>query len=105
MNKLAWMNKAELPLESEVAIAAMRCDAPEKLLHGKIRTGKTRIGLKAAIAPMCKFRGMTVGIFRASAVHMKTSIRPDLRDICSQAWGKEIKVEGGEQFHTLHINA
>lgn len=98
------MNPKELPLESKNAIAAMRCDTSEKLLHGKVRTGKTRMGLKETIAPMFRYPGMTVGIFRANAVHMKTTIRPDLRDICSQAWGKEIKVEGGEQFHTLHIN-
>jgi len=104
MSKLAWMNPKELPLESENAIAAMRCDAPEKLLHGKVRTGKTRMGLKEVIAPMFKYPGMKVGIFRANAVDMRVSIRPDLRDICSQAWGKEIKVEGGQQFHTLHIN-
>ena len=98
MNNVAWMNPRELPIESENAIEAMRCDAPEKLLHGKIRTGKTRMGLKETIAPMFHHRGMTVGIFRASAVDMRTSIRPDLREICSQAWGKEIKVQGGEDF-------
>ena len=104
MSSIAWMNPNELPLESETALEAMRCDASEHLLHGKVRTGKTRIGLKKTIAPMFQYSGMTVGIFRANAVDMKVSIRPDLRDICSQAWGREIKIEGGQQFHTLHIN-
>jgi len=104
MSSYAWLNKTELPLESETALSALNATEGEVLLHGKVRTGKTRIGLKKTIAPMFKYPGMTVGIFRANAVDMKVSIRPDLREICSQAWGKEIKIEGGQQFHTLHIN-
>ena len=98
------MNPNELPLESENALSAIHSPVYEKLYHGTVRTGKTRNGLKETIAPMFTYPRMDVGIFRANAVDMKTSIRPDLREICSQAWGREIRVQGGEEFHTLHIN-
>ena len=101
---MPWLNPKERPLEKATPIRALSSRDDEVLFHGRVRTGKTRVGLKKTIGYHFQHRGVTSAIVRANAVDMTTSIRPDLRDICAGAWGREIKPYGGAHFTELHIN-
>ena len=102
-----WLNPEEYPIESQTALSALRCQAPAVLLHGKVRTSKTRTGLKRLFALHMKNRGMQSAIVRLNNVDMNGSIRKDIRELSKYALTdprSPIRSFGGQNFSELYIN-
>ena len=102
-----WLNPAEHPIESPTALAGLRCQAPAVLFHGKVRTSKTRTGLKRLFALHMANRGMQSAIVRLNNVDMNGSIRKDIRELSKYSLTDSrspIRSFGGHNFSELYIN-
>lgn len=104
---MSWMNPKLFKSESDAYRDAMTATDPEILLVGKTRTTKTTTALRKVIGLHFLNYGFQSGIVRANAVDLHDSIREDIKWLSRYPLDDPrcpIKIEGGAQFHTLHIN-
>lgn len=103
----SWLSPSEFPLETEHAIRQLGNRSYEVCFHGKVRTGKTRLGLKRLFGLHFQNYGMTSGIVRKNNVDMNLSIRPDIRELSRYSLTSEqspIVARGGHNFTNLYLN-
>ena len=102
-----WLTHTEIPIESDTALQALSSTEKEVLFHGKVRTSKTRLGLKRLIGLHMKNRGMKSCIVRQNNVDMNGSIRSDIRELCKYGLTDTqapIRSYGGQNFTNLFLN-
>lgn len=79
----------------------------ELAAEGTTRSGKTLICLQKVLGLHFLHKGFRSAIIRSKAVDLHNTIRKDLRFLCKYDFKdprSAIRAEGGERFHTLHMN-
>lgn len=92
---------------SEASYDIMMSTEPEIAAEGTTRSGKTITCLRKLLGLHFTHAGFQSAIIRANAVDLHNTIRKDLRFLCKYDFKdprSPIRSEGGERFHTLHIN-
>ena len=104
---MSWMSPKVLTSHSENYRALMLDRSPVLLLRGGARMGKTTDILRKVIGLHFKYYGFQSAIVRKNSVDLHDTIRQDIRFLFRYDLNDPrcpIKIEGGQPFHTLHIN-
>ena len=102
-----WMSEEVIASDSKNYRDAMRYTGNELLLVGPARSMKTITGLRKLFAVHFENYGAQSSIVRANSVDLHDTIREDIKWLCRYDFADSrspIRAEGGNEFHTLHIN-